>query len=162
MLKMLITVIGNIGGFIAIANLAYSLWEKRLNVSASIFETWDADIIGGNGKQLHHAHIVLTNNSGQMISVLLIRLKAGKELFEVNRDRGFIMMKKFDDYEYPFFRDGFPVNIPAKSSIDLRLEVIGDVKWNKLEKVQLTTSHRTKDIPLKTENMRSVSQYQFR
>lgn len=165
MLKDVLTVVGNIGGFIAIANLLWTLWERRLSVSVSLFSIWDEPAKSINGAELttlHNVHIVISNNSGQPISVLVLKLLASKTEFEVSNDHGYLMMKEYDDYSYPIFRDGFPVNIPPKTSVNLRLQVMGDPVWDQLDEAKITTSNRTKIVPLRKENMRLVNQYQFR
>ncbi|WP_445622286.1 hypothetical protein [Lacticaseibacillus paracasei] len=165
MLKDVLTIVGNIGGFIAIANLLWTLWERRLNVSVSLFDIWDEPAIpadGGKPATIHNVHIVISNNSGQPISVLVLKLLASKIEFEVNSDRGYLMTKKYSDYSYPIFRDGFPVNIPAKASVNLRLQVMGDPVWNQIDEAKITTSNRTKIVPLRKANMRLVNRYQFR
>lgn len=165
MLKDVLTVVGNIGGFIAIANLLWALWERRLNVSVSLFDIWDEPAIpadGGKPTTIHNAHIVISNNSGQPISVLVLKLLASKIEFEVSKERGYLMMKKYEDYSYPIFRDGFPVNIPPKASVNLRLQVMGDPVWEQLHEAKVTTSNHTKIVPLRKENMRLVTRYQFR
>lgn len=162
MLKNIVTLIANIGGFLAIANFLIELWNSRINISARITDVWDIKVRDTKTKQLHYAHIVLVNKSAQMVNILSLELLATDKAFEVSTSGGYIIMKEYDDYSYPLFRSRFPVNIAPKTAVDLRLEVTGDVVWNDLTEVKVVTASRSKTVPLSKKDLRSVDQYQFR
>jgi hypothetical protein len=160
-IKSIVTIIANIGGFLALIDFAGRMRLYFGHISALITDVWDVDVTGPK-KQIHNAHIVLTNDSSRTIFVYSMTLTSADKSFSVATSGGFLMLKKFENYQYPVFRTPFPITLNPRSTVDLRVEVNGTVNWKKLTGAALSTQHGNKKVSLQTTNLKSVDQYQFR
>ncbi|MGO2722991.1 MAG: hypothetical protein ACTIAG_04530 [Lactobacillus sp.] len=161
-IELFVNVIGNIGGLIALANFIVVLVKRLGKIDVRLTDVWDVDVLGGPKEQIHNAHIVLTNNSNRVLFVYSMSVNSSKQRFDVATSGGFLMIKKFGDYKYPLFRTEFPVTLGPGSTINLRVEVIGEVKWSDLNSATLNTQQGAKQVTLSTKEMKQVDQYQFR